>query len=1115
MSQNNLELSAQIEILRNKLDEFIKKYYKNQLLKGSFYAGIILVSFLFFTSVLEYFGRFSTDVRTVLLSLLITVSAGVAIRYFFIPLARLYRIGKTMSYEEASKILGSHFSEVQDKLINVLQLNQISEQQNELLIASINQKVNEIKPIPFLSAIKLKENLKYAKYFALVFLSFSFTWFAFPEVVKESANRIIHPQTTFSRYHFIVENNDLKVQQNEDFTLLVKIDGKVVPEEVFVELKDGRIKMKKMDRIHFSYTFKNVNNDIDFEVKTDEVSSDAMLLKALPKAVIEGMMVRLDYPAYLKKAPETIKNNGDLFIPEGTKVSWEFKTKNADQLLVLFNDSIVKPEAVNGLFSLQKKIFSSSKYQLKITNKHFSDKNGPSYFINVQKDAFPEIKTQSIQDSVSLTKLYSMGLLADDYGLTRLTFNYKKVKEKGEKEESFVSKALNVNPALLEQKFNHFFDLNTINARPGEEIEYYFEVWDNDAVNGKKSTRSTISSLRIPTEQELEDVMQSKQNEISSKLKEANKEADLLQKKYNEIHKELISKKNLDWSDKKKIKEFLQEQNDFAKKIDDLKKENSALNEKKEEFMEPSPELKKKQEQLQDLMDKLLPQEMKEQFKELEKLLDELSKEKTEDLLEKINMNNKDAEKELDRSLEIFKQLEFEEKLDNTIKQLEKLANDEKKLSDQTKDANKNEKDQLKEKQDQLNKQFEDIKKDINELKDKNSKMEFPREFKSPEQKQNEAQEQMNKANENLENNKNKNASENQKNASEKMEEMSKELQAMKKKAEEKQDAEDMNSLRQILENLLYLSFEQEKLIVQFKQVSSKDPLYVQLSKKQHVLKSDAHVIEDSLLALSKRQPQLSSVINKEIGLINENLQQTVDLLSERQTNDANEKQRYVMISANNLALILDESLQQMQKQMADKKFGTQQCNKPGQGQPNMSDLKELQEKLNKQLQEMKNGQDEGGKSGNKGSNGESGDKKKLAKMAAQQAAVRQYMQEMNKQLNKEGKGGVGEMEKLNELMKKNEEDIVNNKISGETIKRQKEILTRLLEAEKAMREREFDKERKANEGKDSGNGNHNKDIEYKWLKNEEEELLKTVPPTLNLFYKKKVNEYFNTPNDN
>ena len=167
-----------------------------------------------------------------------------------------------------------------------------------------------------------------------------------------------------------------------------------------------------------------------------------------------------------------------------------------------------------------------------------------------------------------------------------------------------------------------------------------------------------------------------------------------------------------------------------------------------------------------------------------------------------------------------------------------------------------------------------------------------------------------------------------------------------------------------------------------------------------------------------------------------------------------------------------------------------------------------------KQMKEMKDGQDKGGKAGKDGDGGDSGEKKKLAKLAAQQSAIRQHLQQLNQKLSKEGKGGAGDLDKLGEMMRKTEAEIVNDKVSKETILRQKEILTRLLDAEKAIKEREFDKERESKEGKDLGKGNLKSFQKYKWFNKNENELLKTVPPSLNSFYKNKVNEYFNTLNE-
>jgi hypothetical protein len=80
-------------------------------------------------------------------------------------------------------------------------------------------------------------------------------------------------------------------------------------------------------------------------------------------------------------------------------------------------------------------------------------------------------------------------------------------------------------------------------------------------------------------------------------------------------------------------------------------------------------------------------------------------------------------------------------------------------------------------------------------------------------------------------------------------------------------------------------------------------------------------------------------------------------------------------------------------------------------------------------------------------------------------------------------------------------------------MKRQQEILTKLLESEKAEREREQDEQRKSNEAKNQNFSNPSQFLEYKRLKEKELELLNTVSPNLTPYYKEKVNEYFNNVN--
>jgi len=94
-------------------------------------------------------------------------------------------------------------------------------------------------------------------------------------------------------------------------------------------------------------------------------------------------------------------------------------------------------------------------------------------------------------------------------------------------------------------------------------------------------------------------------------------------------------------------------------------------------------------------------------------------------------------------------------------------------------------------------------------------------------------------------------------------------------------------------------------------------------------------------------------------------------------------------------------------------------------------------------------------------------------------------------------------------MMEQSETDLVNKRLTEQTIQRQREILTRLLEAEKSARERELDNKREAKTAQDIARRVPPSFEKYNQAKEKQTELLKTIPPALSPYYKQKVNEYF------
>lgn len=149
--------------IHQKLEDFIKKYYANELIRGIlFFIGLGLIYFLF-TLFIEYFLWLKPNGRTLLFWCFVVVESFLLVRFILFPVFKLFKFQKGIDYKQASIIIGNHFSEVNDTLTNYLQLSNsdTGAYNSELLLASIEQKASSLRPIPFGKAIDFGTNRKY------------------------------------------------------------------------------------------------------------------------------------------------------------------------------------------------------------------------------------------------------------------------------------------------------------------------------------------------------------------------------------------------------------------------------------------------------------------------------------------------------------------------------------------------------------------------------------------------------------------------------------------------------------------------------------------------------------------------------------------------------------------------------------------------------------------------------------------------------------------------------------------------------------------------------------------------------------------------------------------
>ena len=1069
--------------IKEKISGFKKSANQIRGRRGLLTSSILfIITFTILVS-LENLFWYDRTIRMIMFYGLIFLTLLSLILFAVIPFLRARGLISDESDEEAAKHISSKIPELGDHLINYLQL-QTSE--SELAKAAIGQKDKKLRAYNFTNAVERTANKKYFKVLILSLLTTIGFAFINPPIITQGANRLIRHNVTFEEpvpFQFIILNDSLVSFKNEPFELRIKLLGKDIPTNTQIIMDESILKMKNLKNGEFHYSFRKLSAKLTFVLEASGFKSKEYTIELVNKPVLNLMSIELDFPNYTKKKNEKISYDGNLSIPSGTKVKWNISTANSN--LVTFyiqNDTLRASREKENFFSLEKKIYIGGNYSIELKNDFSSNESLISYNIQTVTDEFPSIEVEYAPDTTFFKFVVIIGEIEDDYGFQKLNL----IQEINGIKKQFPVK---INKHQKLQKFYTEWFTDTAKVASGENITLYLEIQDNDEINGYKTTRSNVFHFKKPSLSDISEIIDSKSDNTENQIQKSLNEIGSLREKLKELSNRIKSEKETNWQNEKLFEKSLEHRRKLEKMLDELKEKHNNLIRANQNF-EQSDELQKKSIQLQKLIENLTSDETKQLYEELQKLLEtKTNGNELRDKLNEINRNENRLYKDLERTKELFKRMKLEVGLERISQQLDSLAEMQMKLSKDNLDSVSIKKQEI------LQKEFEKLTEDLDVIEKLNQELKKPEplsDFQADEkiinQEFNKAEEQMKKGNA-------QKSKQSQKNAGEQMKKMSKSMQLMQNNMQSEELKANIEDLRKVLDDLIKLSYRQESILDNFKNVNQSDPRFIILSQNQIKLKDDLVVIEDSLMALASRMINLSNFITKEIEEINYQMNEAVTQIKDRQKNRAASHQQFSMTSMNNLSLLLNDMLENMQMTMSDAN------GKGNNWQPKdlpIPSLKEMQKKLGEQIQQI--GQKKGGELS-----------EELVRLAIEQEIIRQKLQELQKQL--EGKTGnkklPSQLSQIAKMMEENEIDLVNKRISRQLIERQKQITTNMLQAEEALREQGRDFEKKGETAKKQKRIFPPNFEEYLENRKKEIELLRKVPIELKPFYKQEVNEYF------
>ena len=915
---------------------------------------------------------------------------------------------------------------------------------------------------------------------------------AAPGPLLEATHRLSNPSSTFTRpapYALQVLPGDGELIIGGDFKVKVDITG-LAPAtppvlEVLVEgeLRSRFVNLSPMagseqpvgqpTTSSLSHAFTNVRYPFRYRVSSEVVTTGWFEVRLVERPLVQQMNLRLTYPRYSRIPAQSLDANvGDITALQGTRVDINAFLGGAEsaEAILVFDSGLRVPMALNG--STARATFTvrvSDSYHIELISADSIANLDPiSYRVEGQQDGSPTAALLSPGALVDLSDDLRVPLLVhitDDFGFSDLRLHYRLSDSRfGTISDSFSTVQLNIlHLYQLDQEVAHDWSLpeeTTLDPVPGDVVDYYVEVFDNDAFGGSKAAQTRVYQLRMPSLAERFESLDDAEDETEKSLEDLLDEAEQARKQFDELREELLENPEAGFHEERLLEQLQEKQDELTESVDAVSQKMEELAQQMQENDMVSDDTMGMFEELQEVVEEIRTPELMDALDQLQEAIQNMDLNQMQEALEKFEFSEDMYQERLERTLDLFKKFRVQQDLEEVEQRAQELAETEEQLAEETAELQEEQEaqeasgdnQQPNERNEELANEQERAAEDMKALEEKmqevlermeelnNMPSEQMQDLLEDTQDQ-EMSEQMQDNAEQLRNNELQEAGQQQQQMSQQLNQMSAQMNQMQMNMQGAQMQMNIAAIRAALEDILTLSETQEALRLEVLGLATDSPLLREAAQRQVELSEGLAIASDSLQAIAREIPQMTRDVQQQAGDAMREMSEATGALTERAARRAAGNQRGAMTNLNELALLLSELL-------------NQQMNGSGAGQSNqsmeqmmeqMQQMGQQQQQLNQQIQQLLNDM--------QGSRLTQDMTERLRQMGAQQEQIRNDLRQMNRNRDARNKL-LGDLNRIAEQMMETIQELQQNRVSRRTVERQQQILTRMLEATRSLEQK-------------------------------------------------------------
>ncbi|MDP1678265.1 MAG: hypothetical protein Q8L88_15515 [Bacteroidota bacterium] len=1031
---------------------------------------------------IESLAEFNSHTRTILFYLSLIFSTAIGIWLMRKPILRFLGMIKPHSDREVARMIGVKFEKIADRLENALDLSDMLKNDDtssspELIEVALEHFDKSTTGINFSNVVSFTQLQSLARTVSIVGTTIIILAVIPGTPFHDAFNRVMNYDLEFipkQQFSFSVTPGNIDIVKGESVTIqatiISEINEQSIPKTITLLYSENKVDVKEHITLRpdssgqFRHIFPLIKESMEYQLSIEDgITSDKFSITVGERPFIRSLGLTIVPPIYTKLKKEVLEENiGDVLVLPGTTIIWNIvPSKEISAATIVFKDGTNIPlEKNEGNYSGEFSALNPTSYYIELEDAGGNtNQNIIEYKIDLLTDEFPSIVVVSPGKNIDVTDAMQLPLelkIDDDFGINKLQLSYRLAESKFEKSEKTFAISIPFDTINTKNEIvNYLWDLSSLGLVPEDVIEYYAEVQDNDGVNGPKTTKSQTYLIRLPSLEEVFADADNAHEDALTTLEESLKDAQELKKDLEELSKDMKRNQQMDWQKQKKAEEALKKYEEIQKKVDNVSQSVDEMAQNLQQNNTLSKETLEKYMELQKTLSELNSPEFQKAMKRMQEAMQNVSPDQLQEAMQQAQFNEEQFRQSIERTMNLLKRIQIEQKVDELLKRVEEMKQAQENVNKETQQLKQNNPQkaaELAQKQDEINKQLSDVQKELNDLEKKME--EFPKEM--PTDKLNSAQDAANdkdmqnamkQSSQQLRSQQMEQAMSAQQQANSGISKMQQELSELQEQMLNNQMQQTMNALRKSMQDMLQLSQKQEALKNQSRSLDPNSQQFKEIAQQQQNLQGDLNNIANAITELSQQSFVVTPEMGKQIGKAMAQMQQAMSGIEQRNGQSASASQNEAMASLNKAATQMQGAMKQMQQQ-------------GGQGGGSlMQQLRNMamqQQQINAQTQQM--GQQEGMSQQQM---------QEMGRLARQQDAVRKSLE----QLQRESQGSpeknkvMGDLDKIADEMKEVVEQLRQNEINPNTTQQQERILSRLLQAQRSMRERDFEQKRKATTG--------------------------------------------------